>query len=56
VGTEEGSVYGLDATTGKVLWDFKASSGEIPDSPVVAGDTIYLVSEDGTLYAGTGAE
>jgi outer membrane protein assembly factor BamB len=54
VGTEEGNVFGLDAANGDVLWQFQAGTGEIVDSPVVAGDTMYVASVDGTLYAITG--
>jgi outer membrane protein assembly factor BamB len=41
---------GLDAHTGKVLWDFK-TEGQITGSPIVVGDTMYVVSHDGKLYA-----
>ena len=50
-----GVVFGLDAHTGAVLWDFK-TAGTITGSPIVAGDTMYVVSHDGTLYAVSRAE
>ena len=54
VGTEEGRIFGLRADNGDVLWQFQAGKGEIVESPVVAGDTMYVASTDGTLYAITG--
>jgi hypothetical protein len=37
-----------------VLWEFK-TAGRIGGSPIVVGDTMYVVSFDGTLYAVIGA-
>ena len=51
---EEGRVFGLDAANGNVLWEYRVGNGEIVESPVVAGDTIYVASADGTLYAISG--
>jgi outer membrane protein assembly factor BamB len=48
-------VFGLDTHTGAVLWDFK-TAGTITGSPIVAGDTMYVASHDGTLYAVTRAQ
>jgi outer membrane protein assembly factor BamB len=50
IGTESGAVFGLEAQTGERLWEFK-TEGKITGSPIVAGDTMYVVSHDGTLYA-----
>jgi outer membrane protein assembly factor BamB len=55
VGTQDGVVVALNAHTGAVLWDFK-TAGKITGSPIVAGDTMYVVSHDGTLYAVTRAQ
>ena len=55
IGTKAGVVFGLDADSGAVLWDFK-TEGSITASPIVAGDTMYVVSDDGTLYAVTRSE
>jgi outer membrane protein assembly factor BamB len=55
IGTKPGRVVGLEARTGKALWEFRAAS-EISGSPIVAGDTMYVVSSDGTLYAVSRAE
>ncbi|MCI0781321.1 MAG: PQQ-binding-like beta-propeller repeat protein, partial [Chloroflexi bacterium] len=46
----DGKVLGLDTATGKVIWDFQ-TQGQITAGPVVAGDTLYVASRDGTLYA-----
>ncbi len=45
----------LEAHTGEALWVFK-TDGPITGSPIVAGDTMYVVSHDGTLYAVTRSE
>jgi outer membrane protein assembly factor BamB len=55
VGTKSGAVFGLDAHSGERQWDFQ-TAGKITASPIVAGDTLYVVSHDGTLYAVTKAE
>jgi len=54
IGTEKGSVLGLNVSTGKILWEFETGA-KITASPVVAGNTIYIASHDGTLYAVTEA-
>ena len=53
VGTENGVVHGMDAHTGERVWDFSAD-GSIADSPIIAGDSMYLVTDAGTIYAVTG--
>lgn len=55
IGTKDGVVFGLEAHSGEALWEFK-TAGRVGGSPVVVGDTMYVVSDDGTLYAVTGAE
>jgi len=55
IGTKDGVVFGLEAYRGEVLWEFK-TAGSIIGSPIVVGDTMYVVSFDGTLYAVTRAE
>jgi eukaryotic-like serine/threonine-protein kinase len=55
VGTEAGVVFGLDAHTGERLWEFK-TEGKITGSPIVAGETMYVVSHDGGIYAVTRSE
>jgi outer membrane protein assembly factor BamB len=41
----------LDADGGTVKWEFYVGDGSIFDAPVTVGDTIYVVSQDGNLYA-----
>ena len=55
IGTEEGAVLGLDAASGDLLWEFQLEGG-IADNPIVAGDTIYVVTKAGVLYALAGPE
>jgi outer membrane protein assembly factor BamB len=33
-----------------VLWEFE-TAGKIAARPIVAGDTMYVASQDGALYA-----
>ena len=56
VGTEDGRIFGLDAQTGAVLWSFRTGEDKIKGSPIVVGDTIYVASLNGTLYALAGAQ
>lgn len=51
VGTSGGRLVGLDTEVGEVRWTFRVGRGSIADPPVVAGGTIYVVSQDGHLYA-----
>ena len=44
------TVYGLDATTGAVLWT-GATGGTVSSSPAIVGGTVYIGSQDGMLYA-----
>ena len=43
-------MLGVSVESGAVLWDFQ-TGGEVTASPVIAGDTMYVVSNDGKLYA-----
>jgi outer membrane protein assembly factor BamB len=49
VGTD-GFVVEVNPETGEILRDWDAG-GTVMLSPVVAGGTLYLLSEDGTLTA-----
>ncbi|HIE51574.1 MAG TPA: hypothetical protein EYP85_07415 [Armatimonadetes bacterium] len=61
VGTEGGFVFCLNAATGEVKWKYKLdprrTSGEsravfnVLAPPVVANGTLYIMADDGTLYA-----
>ncbi|WP_193211229.1 PQQ-binding-like beta-propeller repeat protein [Luteolibacter marinus] len=46
---DTGLLSALDAATGKALWKQKLA-GNFSASPVLAGDTLYCVSEDGVCF------
>jgi len=50
IGSEDGRLYAVDATSGEELWHF-TTSGEITSSPTLANGIIYVTSHDGKLYA-----
>jgi outer membrane protein assembly factor BamB len=50
VGSVEGIVYALNASTGAKLWTF-ATGGDVESSPAVANGVVYVGSDDGNLYA-----
>ena len=50
VGSSDGSLYAMSASTGAILWT-GSTGGEIDGSPAVQGKALYVGSEDGTLYA-----
>ena len=57
-GSSTGTLYALNARTGKTVWSAPVASG-ITSSPSVANGVVYVGSDDGTLYAfdaKTGAE
>jgi outer membrane protein assembly factor BamB len=70
VGAQDGTVLGLDTNTGETLWKFvpwqaaghplgdpdSPTWAQINGNPIVVGDTMYVVSNDGYLYAITGPE
>ena len=49
-GTFTGTVYALNARTGKTVWSVPVASG-ITSSPSVANGVVYIGSDGGTLYA-----
>ena len=49
VGSADGNVYALNASTGAKLWSYHA--GGIDSSPAVANGVVYVGSADGSLYA-----
>jgi outer membrane protein assembly factor BamB len=50
VGSYDGKLYALDATTGALKWSY-ATSGIVFSSPAVANGIVYFGSDDGKLYA-----
>ncbi|HVY75877.1 MAG TPA: PQQ-binding-like beta-propeller repeat protein [Puia sp.] len=49
-GSEDKTLYALNAGTGKMVWKF-TTGGALHGSPVAAGDRIFFVSYDGYCYA-----
>ena len=57
-GSFTGTLYALNAHTGKIVWSAPVASG-VTSSPTVANGVVYVGTDDGTLYAfnaKTGAE
>ena len=50
VGSNDGSVYALDAAHGHQIWAFP-TDGAIQSGIAVAGDAVYAGSSDGNVYA-----
>jgi outer membrane protein assembly factor BamB len=54
VGTLDGHVYGMDATTGKQRWAAEVSD-EVVSPPVIEDGVVYARTNDGRIYALDGA-
>jgi outer membrane protein assembly factor BamB len=50
VGSDDFSVYALDALTGEVLWSF-VTGGKACSGPTVVDGTVYMSSHDRNFYA-----
>jgi len=50
VGSDDGRLYAVDATTGEKLWDI-LTGGKVTSSPAVADGIVYIGSHDGNVYA-----
>jgi outer membrane protein assembly factor BamB len=50
IGSDDGSLYALDATNGSVVWRGE-TGGSVRSSPAVVGGTAYVGSLGGGLYA-----
>ncbi len=50
VGSDDGTVYALDAVSGEEEWTFETDNG-IRSSPTVVNGTVYTGSNDNTVYA-----
>jgi len=49
-GGDDGSIYAVDAESGRQLWKH-ATGGPVPSTPDVVDGTVYALSYDGKLYA-----
>src|SRR5688500_15563827 len=49
IGSENGSLYALDAKSGAVKWNF--NTGKIYASPTIVDKVVYIGSGDGRVYA-----
>ena len=47
---QAGGTFALDSATGNVVWR-AALAGAVQSVPVLAGDTVYLASLSGEVYA-----
>jgi eukaryotic-like serine/threonine-protein kinase len=57
-GSEDYQTYALEASTGKLMWNFTAKNMIVTSSPTVDGDRVFVGSLDHNLYclnATTGA-
>jgi eukaryotic-like serine/threonine-protein kinase len=50
VGSNDGNLYAIDESSGKLRWKFETGSA-IPSSPAVAAGIVYFASYDGNFYA-----
>ena len=50
IGSEDGKVYALNATTGAREWSY-TTGGPVYSSPAVANGVVYVGSNDGNVYA-----
>ncbi len=50
VGSRDGNLYAIDATSGAKRWEFKTGSW-IESSPAIVNNIVYIGSNDGNLYA-----
>ena len=55
VGSDDGTLYALDAATGAERWRF-ATGDEVDSSPAVVDGVVFVGSEDGNVYALEAAE
>src|SRR5579884_2771840 len=46
----DGTLYAVDAVTGKLKWSYSLSADMVFSSPAVANGMVYIGSEDCTLY------
>ncbi len=52
VGSEDGNVYAIDATTGKLVWPKPFSTGSyVESSPAVVNGVVYVAADNTIIYA-----
>ena len=52
VGSYNGKVYALSATTGTSIWSYTTTTGDyVTSSPAVANGMVYVGSQNGDFYA-----
>ena len=45
------SIYALNAATGRLRWTGAAGNVSVESSPAVAGGVVYVVNDNGNVYA-----
>ena len=50
IGSDDGNVYALNASTGAMLWSF-TTGGRVESSPTVVNGVVYIGSDDDNVYA-----
>jgi eukaryotic-like serine/threonine-protein kinase len=50
VGSDDGNVYALNASTGAKLWSY-GTGNYVDSSPAVVNGVVYVGSQDGNVYA-----
>ena len=50
VGSQDDSVYALNATSGSKIWSYPTNN-EVESSPAFANGVIYIGSDDNNIYA-----
>jgi len=51
VGSDDRTLYAIDATAGTEKWRFQTKGGAVNSSPAVSAEAVYFLSADGSFYA-----
>ena len=51
VGSDDRTLYAIDAATGAEKWRFETKGGAVNSSPAVSTEAVYFLSDDGSFYA-----
>jgi len=52
VGSDDGHVYSLNASTGQMLWSYQTgAASDVRSSPAVSNGVVYVGADDGKLHA-----